>query len=143
MKYQFRLEGEGTFRGRQVYRITFKPKKQYEGFDDQQTLWAGEVLVGKADLQPPSVTTHMAQGLPFLVKTMLGTNVRKLGFAVGYARFDDGVYFPVSYGGEFDVRGVFFYKRTFTISLENTEFSQANADSKITYAAPQPAGSAH
>lgn len=74
---------------------------------------------------------------------MLGTNVRQLGFAVGYARFDDGVYFPVSYGGEFDVRAVFFYKRTFTISLGNTDFRQANADSKITYAAPQPAGSAH
>lgn len=60
MKYQFRLEGEETFRGRQVYRITFKPKRQHEGFDDQQTLWAGEVLVDKADFQPLSVTTHLA-----------------------------------------------------------------------------------
>lgn len=143
MKYQFRLEGEETFRGRQVYRITFNPKKQYEGFDDGQTEWAGEVLVDKTELQPVSVSTHMAKGLPFLVKTMLGTNVHQLGFAVSYARFDDGVYFPVSYGGEFDVRAVFLYKRTFTISLENTDFRQASADSKITYAAPQPADSAH
>ncbi len=136
-KYQYELEGEQPYQGEPVYRIKFWPKKEYEGFDDDKTVWAGEVLVNKADLQPISVTTHMAKGLPFLVKTMLGTNLHELGYAVSYKKFDKTVYFPVSYGGEFDVKAVFFYKRTFTLSLENTDFRRAEADSKITYA-PTP-----
>jgi hypothetical protein len=108
---EYRLEGQQTYKGRQIYRITFRPKKEFEGFDDAQTVWAGEVLVDKGELQPISVTTHMAKGLPFLVRTTLGTNVHELGFAVSYSRFEDGVYFPVSYGGEFDLKVVFFYKR--------------------------------
>lgn len=132
-KYQYELVGEESYRGEPIYRIKFRPKKGYEGFDDEQTVWAGEVLVDKADLQPLSVTTHMAKGLPLLVKTLLGTNLHQLGFAVSYLRFEGGVYFPVSYGGEFDVKAVFFYKRTFTISLENTDFRRGEAESIITY----------
>ncbi|MDQ6665850.1 MAG: hypothetical protein M3Z23_15835 [Acidobacteriota bacterium] len=41
--------------------------------------------------------------------------------------------FLVSYGGEFEVKAVFFYKRTFTISLENVNFPRGEADSKITF----------
>ena len=136
-KYQYQLEGEETFKGRPVYRIKFRPKKEFEGFDDEKTVWAGEVLVDKADLQPISVTTHMSKGLPFLVKTTLGTNLHELGYAVAYSRFDPGVYFPVSYGGEFDVKAVFFYKRTFTISLENSDFRRGEAESKITFEQPR------
>jgi hypothetical protein len=43
------------------------------------------------------------------------------------------VYFPVSYGGEFDLKVVFFYKRVLTISLENMDFRRTQADSRITY----------
>ncbi len=132
-KYHYEFEGEETYRGRPVYRIKFSPKKEFEGFDDDKTVWAGELLADKADVQPISVTTRMAKGLPLLVRTVLGTNVHQLGFSVSYARFDEGVYFPVSYGGEFDVKAVFFYKRTFTISLENTDFRRGEAESKITY----------
>ena len=133
-KYQYELEGEQTYKGEPVYKIRFWPRKEYQGFDDEQTVWAGEAVINKADLQPISVTTHMAKGLPFLVKTMLGTNLHELGYAVSYRRFDKSVYFPVSYGGEFDVKAVFFYKRTFTLSLENTDFRRAEADSTVTYA---------
>jgi hypothetical protein len=136
-KYQYALEGEESYRGEPVYRIKFWPKKEYAGFDDEQTFWAGEVLVDKADLQPISVTTHMAKGVPFWVKAVLGTNFRQLGFAVSYRRFDQPVYFPVSYGAEFDVKAVFFYKRTFTISLENTDFHRGQAESKITFEQPR------
>ena len=132
-KYHYQFEGEETYRGMPVYRIRFSPKKEFEGFDDDKTVWAGELLVDKADVQPISVTTRMAKGLPLLVRTVLGTNVHQLGFTVSYARFDEGVYFPVSYGGEFDVKAVFFYKRTFTISLENMDFRRGEADSKITF----------
>jgi hypothetical protein len=132
-KYQYELAGEQSYKGRPVYRIQFWPKKEYEGFDDEMTIWAGEVLVDKADLQPVSVTTHMAKGLPFFVRTVLGTNLHQLGYAVSYGRFDPGVYFPVSYGGEFEVKAAFLYKRTFTISLENINFRRGEAESKITF----------
>jgi hypothetical protein len=132
-KYQYELKDEETYKGRPAYRITFQPKKEYKGFDDNKTVWAGEVLVDKADLQPISVATHMSKGLPFLVRTTLGTNIHELGFALTYKRFDNDVYFPVSYGGEFYVKAVFLYKRTFTISLENTDFRRSDVDSKITF----------
>ncbi|MDQ2900287.1 MAG: hypothetical protein M3Y07_10865, partial [Acidobacteriota bacterium] len=133
IKYRYELEGEQAYKGKPVYRIKFWPKREFLGFDDDKTVWAGEALVDKADLQPISVTTHMVKGLPFLVRTTLGTNLRELGFAVSYGRFDNDVYFPVSYGGEFDVKAVFFYRRTFTISLENTDFRRGEAESKITF----------
>jgi len=136
-KYRYELEGEETYKNRPIYRIKFQPQKKFEGFDDDKTIWAGEVLVDKADLQPISVTTHMAKGLPFLVKTTLGTNVHELGFSVSYRRFDNEVYFPVSYGGEFDLKVVFFYKRTFTISLENSDFRRGEAESKIAFGQTQ------
>jgi hypothetical protein len=78
----------------------------------------------------------MARGLPFWVKTTLGTNIHQLGYAVSYSRFGNGVYFPVSYGGEFDVKAVFVYKRTFTISMENTDFRRGEADSRILFHPP-------
>jgi hypothetical protein len=136
-KYQYEIQGEQTYKGQPVYRIKFWPKREYEGFDDDKTVWAGEALVDKTDLQPVSVTTHLAKGLPFFVKTMLGTNLHELGYAVSYRRLNKDVYFPVSYGGEFDVKAVFFYKRTFTLSLENTDFRRAEADSKITFGQPR------
>jgi hypothetical protein len=132
-KYQYELEGEQAYKGRLVYRIKFRPKKDFEGFDDGKTVWSGDVLVDKEDLQAISVTTRMARALPFVVRTALGTNLHELGFSVSYKRFDKDVYFPVSYGGEFDVKAVFFYKRTFTISLENADFRQGEAESKITF----------
>jgi hypothetical protein len=137
-KYIYTLLGEENFRGRPVYRVRFEPKKA--GFDDEnddESIWKGEALIDKQDEQALWVATRMAKGLPVLVKTMLGTNIRQLGFTVSYARFGDGVYFPVSYGGEFYIRAVFFYKRNFTISLENTDFHRAKTESKITYEQPQ------
>jgi hypothetical protein len=137
-KYAYTFAGEETFRGRPVYRIRFRPGKKAEGFDDDdQPIWAGEALIDKQDRQALRVTTQMAKGIPLWVRTIFGFNLRQLGFTVSYARFDPGVYFPVSYGGEFDVKAVFVYKRTFTISLENTDFRRAEAESKITYAQPQ------
>jgi hypothetical protein len=42
--------------------------------------WAGEALIDKADLTPVLITTRLAHGIPVLVKTLLGTNIRQLGF---------------------------------------------------------------
>ena len=72
--------------------------------------------------------------MPLVVKTLLGTNIKGLGFSVSYEKFADGVWFPVSYGGEFDVRAVFFYKRTMAISMVNTDFRRTDVKSEIAYA---------
>ncbi|HLH05455.1 MAG TPA: hypothetical protein VKX25_21985 [Bryobacteraceae bacterium] len=136
-KYDYSLMDEQNRDGRAVYHIRFRPKKERQGWEDEETIWAGEALIDKQDEQALWVTTRMAKGIPLLVRTMLGTNLRQLGFTVSYKRVDSGIYFPATYGGEFDVRAVFFYKRTFTISLENTDFRRAHAESTISYQSPQ------
>ena len=61
-------------------------------------------LIDKAEFQPLMITSHLACKIPVLVKTMLGTNVKQVGFKVTYQKFDDGIWFPVTYGGEFQFR---------------------------------------
>jgi hypothetical protein len=80
------------------------------------------------------VTTNLAFGIPMAVKILLGTNIRGLGFSVAYQKFADGVWFPVSYGGEFEVRAVFFYKRSISVSLTNSDFRRTDVTSKVAYA---------
>lgn len=130
-KYRFTLAGTGQAAGRDVYRISFAP------VDKNNFTWAGEALIDQAEFQPVSVNTKLSRKVPLLVRTMLGTDVPGLGFNVEYRRFDDGVWFPVSFGTEFRLRAVFFLNRDITVSLENTGFKHANVDSTIQYAAPQ------
>jgi hypothetical protein len=128
LKYNFRLIGTETYRNRQVYRVAFEPKPHQE-----DAPWKGEALIDTAEFQPVLVTTKLAHGLPLVVKTLLGTNIKGLGFSVSYAKFEDGVWFPVSYGGEFDVRAAFFYKRTMAVSATNTDFRRTDVTSEIAY----------
>jgi hypothetical protein len=53
---------------------------------------------------------------------------------VAYQKFGDGVWFPVSYGGEFEVRAVFFYKRTISVSMTNRDFRRTDVTTKVAYA---------
>jgi hypothetical protein len=130
-KYRFTLAGTGQAAGHEVYRVSFAP------VDKSDLTWAGEALIDKAEFEPVSVNTKLSRKLPLLVRTMLGTDLPGLGFNVEYRRFDDGVWFPVSFGTEFRLRAVFFLNRDITISLENTGFKHAKADSTIEYAPPQ------
>ena len=66
---------------------------------------------------------------------MLGTDIKGLGFSVSYRKFDDGVWFPVSYGGEFEVRGLFFYRRKISVAMRNTDFRKTDVKSTLVYAA--------
>jgi hypothetical protein len=43
------------------------------------------------------------------------------------------LWFPASYGSEFFLRLFFGYSRTVTVSLENTDFRLAEAESRITF----------
>jgi len=126
-KYDFTLLGREEYRGRDVYKLSFEPKKGGEAS------WEGEVLVDAGSLEPLVVTSHFARKIPLLVRTMLGTNVRHVGFKVTYAEQDGGVWFPAAYGGEFEVRAVFFYHRKFSLSLVNEGFRRAVSDATITF----------
>lgn len=128
--YNFKLIGRENYRGSDVYRVKFEPKP-HQQFD--QAVWKGEALIDTTEFQPVYVHTSMAPKIPMAVKVLLGTNIHGLGFAVSYQRFEDGVWFPVSYGGEFEVRAVFFYKRKISVSMSNSDFRRTHVDSSVTY----------
>ncbi len=128
-KYDYTLEGKETYRGKPVYRISFQPKPHQE--DDAD--WKGDALIDAAEYQPVVVNTKFATHIPMAVKVLLGTDIKGLGFTVTYEKFDDGLWFPVSYGGEFHIRAVFFYARNMSISMVNSGFTRAKVSSKIAY----------
>ena len=138
-KYVFTFEGKENYRGTEVYRITFKPKRASLfdcDEDDGAECWAGEALVDTQEYQPVLVTTWLAKSVPKAVQILLGTNIKHLGFKVAYQKFADGLWFPVTYGGEFYVRGVFFYKRTIAISAVNSGFQKSDVTSTIEFQLP-------
>ena len=131
-KYNFKLLAAEKYRGRDVYRVSFEPKP-HQDFDE--AAWKGEAMIDAAEFQPVSVHSKLALKIPKAVKVLLGTDIKGLGFAVTYQKFEDGVWFPVSYGGEFEVRAVFFYKRTISVNMTNTDFHRTNVKSNVTYLA--------
>jgi hypothetical protein len=135
-KYLFTLTGEEEYRGKQVYRITFKPRKETWDEDRDGTPWAGELLVDKSEFEPVFISTKLARGLPFLVTTLLGTNLKGLGFQLTYEKFEDGVWFPVIYGAEFELKAVFFYKRRIAIAMTNRAFQHAQVKTSISFDPP-------
>ncbi len=128
--YVFRLTGEEVNKGIAVYRISFQPKKGIHSYDMP---WAGEALISRGDFEPVLVTTKLARGVPVLVRTALGTNFQGLGFSVSYAKLEPGVWFPVSYGTEFNVRVVFVYSRKVSVSLTNSGFKRTASDSSVSF----------
>ena len=124
-QYQFDLLGEGTVKDRRVYRVRFRPR------DKNDLTWAGEAMIDAAEFEPVRVYTKLSRRIPFAVRTLLGTDVPGIGFNVEYKRFDDGVWFPVSFGTEFRLRAVFFINRDITVALQNSAFQRANVQSRI------------
>lgn len=137
-RYTFTLKGEETVRGIPVYRIAFAPAalKCCEA-DTSEGPWAGEVLVSRDEFQPVEVVTRLAKPLPAAVRVLLGVNLHGVGYSVRYQKFDDGVWFPVSYGTEFFVRALFFWARHFTVSLANSGFHRADVKSTVRFPAEQ------
>lgn len=130
VKYVFRLVRKEAYRGRAVYRVAFEPRR-----GEDQASWKGEALIDALEYQPVSVSTSLAQKIPAAVKVLLGTDIKGLGFSIDYRKFEDGVWFPVSYGGEFAVRGLFFYRRNISVALENSDFRKTDVKSTLVYAA--------
>jgi hypothetical protein len=143
-QYLFKLEGRQTMNGREVYRLSFRPKDKND-FD-----WKGEAFIDTQEFEPVVVYTEMSRKIPLAVRTLLGTNLPGLGFSVTYDRQPDGVWFPVSFGTEFRMRVLFFIARDISMALANTHFEKTHADVRILdgvkvvdNAAPAPPPSAH
>lgn len=132
--YQYRIVGKEEYRGKPAWRIAFEPKQVPKGEEGDKGSWKGEALIDAAEYQPIWVSTKLAWKVPMMVRVLLGTNVEGLGFSVSYRKFADGVWFPVSYGGEFHVRAVFFYARNMSISLQNLDFRRADVSTSIRFA---------
>ncbi len=101
-KYKFSLLGQETQEGRNVYHIGFRPK------DKDDIDWAGEAYIDAVEFEPVRVFTKLSRRIPFMVRTMLGTDLPGIGFNVVYARQEDGVWFPGNLrNGVPDPRAVF------------------------------------
>ena len=131
--YRFQSKGKETYRGTPVYRVAFLPKKRGNITDSDDAIWKGEALVSTSDFEPLTISTSLAHGVPFWVKTALGTNLGGLGFSVSYQKFEDGVWFPVSYGTEFHVRVLYIYSRKVAISMTNSDFRRADVQSSVEF----------
>ncbi|MFZ0732887.1 MAG: hypothetical protein WAM79_11230 [Candidatus Sulfotelmatobacter sp.] len=123
--YDFQLLGKEIQDGREVYHIRFRPR------DKDEITWAGEAFIDAAEFEPVRVFTKLSRRIPFMVRTLLGTDLPGIGFNVVYRRQEDGVWFPATFGTEFRIRAVFFINRDISISLENSGFERTHVKSTI------------
>ncbi len=136
--YSFTLEGEESYRGRDVYRLRFEPETKRGIFDadDGLRIWKGEVLVDQEEFQPVFIATQMSLKIPLPLRLLFGISIRQLGFSVSYQRFGENVWFPVSYGGEFRLKLLHFYKRNIIVSMVNEDFRRTAVESDIEFNEP-------
>jgi hypothetical protein len=123
--YTFRTVGSERLNGRDVFHISFRPKKK----DDFG--WSGDAFIDTTAFQPVLVTTGMARKIPFAVRTLLGTNLPGLGFTVTYAPQPDGVWFPVNFSTEFKIHVLFFFHREIILDAQNRNFEKTHVTSRI------------
>lgn len=123
--YIFRMIGEETLNGRAVYHIGFEPK------DKQDYDWKGEAFIDKEEFQPVNVFTKMSRKLPFFVRSVMGIDVPGVGFNVQYVRVEPNVWFPQTFGTEFDLNLFHVWSRTITVALKNSDFQKTHVDTKI------------
>jgi len=133
--YTYRLEGTETYRERQVYRIGFRPNHKRNS-DGEEGIWKGQALVDAEEFQPVQVVTDLTGAVPLPVRILLGTDIRGLGFTVSYQRMADGVWFPAGYGGEFEMRALFFLKMTVSVNVTNSDFRRTDVNSKVAFEEP-------
>lgn len=123
--YRFTLLGRQAMNGREVFHLGFAPHDKND-FD-----WKGEAFIDTTEFQPVVVLTKLSRKMPILVRTMLGTNLPGLGFTVTYARQQDGVWFPATFGTEFRMRILFFIARDITMALDNSHFEKTHSSAHI------------
>jgi hypothetical protein len=128
--YVFKLLGQEKQDCRSVYHVSFRPR------DRQEITWAGEAYIDAAEFEPVRVFTKLSRRVPFMVRTLLGTDVPGLGFNVVYQREPDGFWFPATFGTEFRIRAVFFINRELSISLQNSAFEHTHVETKLKVVGP-------
>jgi hypothetical protein len=130
--YTYKLVGTETVQGRPAYRVSFRPNRQRDE-DGSEGYWKGEALIDAAEFQPVLVTTDLTAKVPMAVQLLLGTNVKGVGFSVSYRRVADGVWFPASFGGEFKFNVLFFYRRSISINVKNSDFKRTDVNSNLAF----------
>jgi len=128
--YDFKLLGQEVQDGRILYHIGFRPK------DKDEITWAGEAYIDAEDFEPVRVFTKLSRRVPFMIRTMLGTDLPGLGFNVVYKRQEKGVWFPATFGTEFRFHVLFFLNREVTVALENSDFERTRVEQKIQVVGP-------
>lgn len=124
-EYEYKLIKREPKNGHDTWHLQFKPK------DTSDYNWAGDAWIDTAAYEPVLVQTHLSRQIPFLVKTMLGTNVPGLGFAVTYEPQPDGTWFPVTFGTEFKVHVLFLFHREVVLSAQNRDFQKTHSEARI------------
>ena len=132
MASQFHLVGREHINGRDVFHVEFNPR------DKDEFTWKGDAYIDTTAYQPVVVRTTMARKIPFAVRTLLGTSLPGLGFAVTYEPQPGGVWFPVTFGTEFKLKILFFFSRQITINAENRSFEKTRVSSRILADTPPP-----
>jgi hypothetical protein len=147
--YKFSLKGEAEVHGRRTYDILFDPADAKDlcihvGADTESPChqWKGEAWIDAQEFQPVRIETQMAKAVPWGVRVFLGSNVRQLGFSIGYERVAENVWFPITYGTEFRLDVLWGYKRTITLLMESSGFRKTDATSKIQYELPDQSSAA-
>jgi len=141
MRYGFTLKGETTMNGRRAYDILFDsidtPSRHCIDIDEPGcSPWKGEAWIDAEDCEPVRIDTQLAHRLPWEARVFLGLNFHQLGFSVTYQRVAPGVWFPATYGSEFRFTVLWGFKRTVTLSMENTDFRRTDAQSTIEFDSP-------
>ena len=117
-----------TFRATGPYQLAFVPRNK------ASTLWQGDIVVDPDTLQPRTMNSTFAYKLPMAVKVIFGISLHQVGYSVNYGKAIDDLWFPISAGTEFSLRVLFGYARTMTLSMTNSDFRRASAESTITFA---------
>ncbi len=128
-KYAFRLIDAEDLNGERVYRIAFRPQNQRE------FTWKGQAYIDAHDFEPVDIYTRMARRLPLAVRAFL-VALPGLGFNIQYRRQPGGVWFPSTFGTEFRMRLVMFYRRIYTVSISNTGFERTSVKTRMKVVGP-------
>jgi len=135
-EYAYTLVGRGAMDGRDCYHVTFVPR------DKDDFGWKGDAWIDTKAFEPVLVHTRMSRNIPFAVRTLLGTSVPGLGFTVTYAPeptdSPDAIWFPVTFGTEFNLHVLFFFNRAIVLDVRNRDFEQTHVHSTIRDAATGP-----
>ncbi len=119
-----------VFQSKGPYQLSFAPLKR----DGESEPWMGDIVVDPETLHPRSLNSTFAYKIPMAVKIIFGISLRQVGYSVNYAKAIDDLWFPVSAGTEFSLRVLFGYARTMTLSMINSDFRRASAESTVTFA---------